>query len=157
MNKYGNTNSFIIIFGSGHFSGREVRGKSSSVTTHRISRNVTAMFYEFANNQCLISQLYIKWVCEQYFNHLEASEGNGERVNGYKRKVSSFLPPPPPPTHTLYCLQKKTVEFQTAHISLANHRLKSRQIRHEQRLKLRKHSTLFNYILFFDHYNVNSL
>ena len=35
---------FIIIFGSGHFSGHEVRGKSSSVTTHRISRNVTAMF-----------------------------------------------------------------------------------------------------------------
>ena len=44
MNKYGNTNSFIIIFGSGHFSGHEVCGKSSSVTTHRISGNVTAMF-----------------------------------------------------------------------------------------------------------------
>ena len=30
------------------------------------------------------------------FNHVQASEGNGERINGYKRKVSSFLPPPPP-------------------------------------------------------------
>ena len=38
----GNTSSFIIIFGSGHFSGREVFGKSSNVTTHRISRNVAA-------------------------------------------------------------------------------------------------------------------
>ena len=48
MIKYGNTDSFIIIFGSGHFSGREVRGKSSSVTTHRIPRNATSIFYEFA-------------------------------------------------------------------------------------------------------------
>ena len=36
VNKYGNTNNFIIIFGSDHFSGREVRGKSSSVTTHSL-------------------------------------------------------------------------------------------------------------------------
>ena len=57
MNKYGNNNSFIIIFGSGHFSGREVRGKSSSVTTHRIPRKVNAMFYEFAIIKCPISQL----------------------------------------------------------------------------------------------------
>ena len=94
MNKYGNSNSFIITFGSGHFSGREVRGKSSSVTTHRIPRNVTAMFYELVIIQCPIGQLYIKGVCEQYFNHVQASEGNEERINGYKRKVSSFLPPP---------------------------------------------------------------
>ena len=93
MNKYGNTNSFIIILGSGHFSGREVRGKSSSVTIHRISRNVNAMFYEFAIIYCRISQLYIKRVYEQYFNHVRASEGNGERINGYKRNVSSFLSP----------------------------------------------------------------
>ena len=33
MNKYGNINSFISIFGSGHFNAREVRGKSISVTT----------------------------------------------------------------------------------------------------------------------------
>ena len=80
MNKYGNTNSFIIIIGSGHFSGREVRGKSTSVTTHRVPGNVSAMFYEFAIHviQCPISQLYIKRVCEQYFNHVQASEGNGE-------------------------------------------------------------------------------
>ena len=57
MNKYGNTNSFIIIFGDGHFSGQEVRGKLSSVTTHRIPRNVNAMFNEFAIIQCLIRQL----------------------------------------------------------------------------------------------------
>ena len=54
MNKYGNTNSFIQIFGSGHFSGREVRGKSSSVTTHRIPRNENAIVYEFAIIQCPI-------------------------------------------------------------------------------------------------------
>ena len=56
MNKYGNTNSFIIIFGSahGHFGGREIRGKPSSVTTHRIPRNVNAMLYEFAIIQCPI-------------------------------------------------------------------------------------------------------
>ena len=57
MNKYRHTIRFIIIFGSGHFSGREARGKSSSVTTHRIPRNVTAMYYEFAITQCPISQL----------------------------------------------------------------------------------------------------
>ena len=44
MSIYGNTNSFIMIFGSGLFSGREVRGKSSSVTTHRIPGNVTRVF-----------------------------------------------------------------------------------------------------------------
>ena len=65
MKKYGNTNSFIIIFGSGHFSGREVRGNSLSVTIHCIPRNATAMF----------SQLHIKRVCDQYFNHFQASEG----------------------------------------------------------------------------------
>ena len=69
------------LFGSGHFSGREVRGKSSSVTTHRIPRNVNAMFYEFEIIQCPISQLYIKPVCEQYVNHVRASEGYGERIN----------------------------------------------------------------------------
>ena len=38
MNEYGNTNSFIIIFGShgGHYSGRGVCGESSSVSKHRI-------------------------------------------------------------------------------------------------------------------------
>ena len=75
MNKYGNTNSFIIIIESGHFSGREVFGKSSSVTTHRIPSNVPAMFYEFAIIQCPISQLYIKRFCEQYFIHVQASDG----------------------------------------------------------------------------------
>ena len=59
MNKYVNTNSFITIFVSGNFSGREVRWKSSSVTTHRIRRNVTKMFYDFAIIQCLISQLMV--------------------------------------------------------------------------------------------------
>ena len=83
MNKYENTNSFIIIFGSGHFSGREVCGKSSNVTTHRIPRKVASMFYEFAIIQCLISQLYMKRVCEQYFNHVQTSEGNREGINGY--------------------------------------------------------------------------
>ena len=92
MNKYGNTNSFIIIFGSGHFSGREVRGESSSVTTHRISRNVTAMFYEFALIQCPISQLYIMYI-QGSANNISI-EGNEERINGYKRKTSSFSPPP---------------------------------------------------------------
>ena len=91
MNKYGNTNSFSIILGSGHFSGREVCGKSSSVTTHRISTSVNAMFYEFAIIQCPISHLYIKRVCEQYFNHVGASKGNGERINGYK-KYQAFYP-----------------------------------------------------------------
>ena len=81
MNKYGSTNSFIIIFGSGHFSDREIRGKSSSVTTHRIPRKVTAMFYKFAINPCPMSQLYMKRVCLQYFNHVQASGGNGERIN----------------------------------------------------------------------------
>ena len=99
MNKYGNTNSFIIIFGSGHFSGREVRGKSSSVTTHHIRRDLTAVFYEFAIIQCQISQLYIKRVCEQYFNHVQASEGNGERIDGIK-----LLTPPPP---MLFAKKKK--------------------------------------------------
>ena len=134
MNKYGNTNSFIIIFGSGHFSGREVRERSSSVTTHRIPRNVTSMFYESVIIQFPISQLDIKRVCQQYFNHVQTSAGNGERINGYERKVSSFLPPP----HMFFFLRRKTVECHTDHISLANHHLKSRHISHEQRLKLRK-------------------
>ena len=105
MNKYRNTNSFIIIFGSGHFSGREVSGKSSSVTTHRIHRKVTAMYYEFAIIQCPISQLYIKQVCKQYFNHIQL-QGNGEKINWYKNKLSSFYPPPLP--HSPLCwLQRK--------------------------------------------------
>ena len=59
---------FIIIFGSGHFSGREVCEKSSSVTTHRLPRNVTAMIYEFAIIQQPKGQLYIKRDCEQIFS-----------------------------------------------------------------------------------------
>ena len=107
LNKYGNTNSFIIIFVSGHFSGREVCGKSSSVTTHRIPRKVTAIIYEFALIQCLISQLYMKWVCEQYFNHVQASEGTGERINEYilREKYQAFYPPPP---HSTCFFAKKT-------------------------------------------------
>ena len=132
MNKYGNTNSFMIIFGSGHCSGREVGGKSSSVTTHHISRNMTAMFFEFAIIQCLISQLYIKRVCEQFFN-LQESEGNWERINGYKGKYQALTPSSP-----MLFAEKKAVECHTDHISLANYRLKSRHISHEQRLKLRK-------------------
>ena len=74
VNKYGNTNSFIIIFGSGHCSSREVRGKSSSVTTHRIPiENVTAMFYEFAIIQCPISQSYKKGVWFPVLGHWLAS------------------------------------------------------------------------------------
>ena len=119
MNKYGNANSFIIIFGRGRFSGREDRGKSLSVTTHCIPRNVTAMFYKFAIIQFLISQLYIKQVCEQYFNHVQGSEGNGGRINGY-------TPPPPPPPPPMYVdCEEKQVECNTDHIRSANHRLKT--------------------------------
>ena len=117
MTKYENTNSFIIIFGCGHFSSREVRGKSSSMTTHRIPRNLTAIFYELAIIQCPIS----KRVCEECFSHVQVPEGNEERRNGYKRKVSSFLPP------YVVC-EEKPVECHTNHISLTNHRLKSRHI-----------------------------
>ena len=48
-----------------------------------------------------------------------------------------FLPPPPPPPHVV--CKEKTVECHNDHISLANHRLKSWHISHEQRHKLRKH------------------
>ena len=132
MNKYGNTNSFIIIFGSGHFNGREVRGKSSSVTTHRIPRKVTAVFYEFAIIQCQISQfyMYMKRVCEQYFNHVQSSEGNGKKINGYilKEKYQAFYPSLLPTC----CLRRKTGRMPYPdHISSANHRLKSRHISRE--------------------------
>ena len=140
MNKYGNTKSFIIKFGSGHFSGREVRGKSSSVTTHRIPRNVNAMFYEFAIIQCLISQLYIKTGLGTI--HVRASDGNGESINGYKGKGSSSTHPP-------LLLQRKPAECHSDHISLADHSLKSRHISHEQRLNLRKQQR-YLYILFID-------
>ena len=45
--KNGNINRFIL-FGSGHFNAPEVRGKSSSVTTHRIPGNVNAIVWDFA-------------------------------------------------------------------------------------------------------------
>ena len=98
---------------------------------------MTAMFYEFAMIQCPISQLHMKRVCEQYFNHVQASEGNGEMINGYilKKKYQALYPRPFP----ICCLRRKTVECHTDHIiSLANHRLKYMHISHEQRLKLRK-------------------
>ena len=38
------------------------------------------------------------------FQYVQISEGNEERINGYKRKVSSFLPPPCPPC----CLLRKS-------------------------------------------------
>ena len=60
---------------------------------------------------------------------------NMERINGYSRKVSSFLPPHPPPD--VVC-EEKQVGCNTDHISLANHHLKSRHISHEQRLQVRK-------------------
>ena len=62
------------------------------------------MFYEFAIIQCPISQLYMKHVCEQYFNHVQASEGNGEIINGYflKEKYQAFDLSPPPPPHMLF-------------------------------------------------------
>ena len=105
MNKYGNTKGFIIILGSGHFSGQEVRWKLSSVTTHRIPRNENALFYKFAIIQCPISQLYIKRVCEQYFNHVRVSEGNGERI----KSIKLFIPE---------CrLRRKPEECHTNHIS----------------------------------------
>ena len=56
------------------------------MTTHCIRRDVTAVFYKFAIIRCPISQLYIKLVCEQYLNHVQASEVNGEGIDGYKRK-----------------------------------------------------------------------
>ena len=93
---------------------------------------MTAMFYEFAIIQCPIRQLYIKRICEQYFNYVQASEGNGERINGYQRMYQTFTPTP-----YIVC-EEKPVECHTDHISLANHRLKSMHISHEQRLKLRK-------------------
>ena len=37
MNKFGNDNIFIIIFGSGYSNWWEIRGKLYSVTTHRVS------------------------------------------------------------------------------------------------------------------------
>ena len=55
----------------GHFSGREVRGKSSSVTSHRIPRNVRV-----CNNSVPDKSVVYKRVSEQYFNHIQASEGN---------------------------------------------------------------------------------
>ena len=61
-----------IILVSGLFSGGEVHGKSSSVTSHCIPRNMNAMFYVFAIlNSVPFGQLYIEQVWEQYFNDFE--------------------------------------------------------------------------------------
>ena len=57
------------------------------MTTRRIPRNMTAMFYQFAIIQCLYEM-----GLEQYFNHVQASEGNGERINrnSLKEKYQVF-------------------------------------------------------------------
>ena len=52
-----------------------------------------------------------------------------------KIKYQAFTPPPPPPpptTHPFVGYKEKTVEYHIDHISLANHRLKSRHISQEQ-------------------------
>ena len=56
------TNSFIIIFGSVHFNGREVRGKSSSATAHRIPRNVRGVCKNSVPEKSVVYQIDLQTI-----------------------------------------------------------------------------------------------